>query len=67
MHDPDSGRIYVVSTAMWHYGKAVAYAATGDVTNARHEEGLFQDAKAKVSPGLGGRECMACTAVSNAK
>jgi tetratricopeptide (TPR) repeat protein len=43
--DPD---LYLVTTAMLHYGKGVAFAATGQITSARLERTLFQAAAARV-------------------
>jgi tetratricopeptide (TPR) repeat protein len=43
--DPD---LYLVTTAMLHYGKGVALAATGQITSAREQRALFQSAAARV-------------------
>jgi hypothetical protein len=43
--DPD---LYLVTTAMLHYGKGVALAATGQITTARQQRALFATAAARV-------------------
>jgi tetratricopeptide (TPR) repeat protein len=46
-HDPE---LYCVTTAMTHYGRAVAYAATSRIAEARAEREAFRAAVARV-PG----------------
>jgi tetratricopeptide (TPR) repeat protein len=43
--DPD---LYLVTTAMLHYGKGVAFAATRQITSARQHRKLFEAAAARV-------------------
>jgi tetratricopeptide (TPR) repeat protein len=43
--DPD---LYCVTTAMWHYAKGVAYAATGDIANAEAQQQQFARALLRV-------------------
>lgn len=43
--DPD---LYCVTTAMWHYAKGVAYAATGDLANAAAQQAQFAQAWQRV-------------------
>ena len=43
--DPD---LYCVTTAMWHYAKGVAYAATGDIAQAEKQQTLFAAALQRV-------------------
>jgi tetratricopeptide (TPR) repeat protein len=43
--DPD---LYRVTTAMLHYGKGVAFAATGEIARARQQRRLFSAAVARV-------------------
>ncbi len=43
--DPD---FYCVTTPMWHYGKGVAYAASGDIENAIDQQEKFALALKKV-------------------
>lgn len=38
----------VVSTALWHFGRAMAYTALNDRTNAEHEKNIFLESKAKI-------------------
>ncbi len=45
---PEDQALYCVTTAMWHYAKGVAYAATGDVENALIEQEKFQLALERV-------------------
>ena len=45
---PDDPDLYRTLTATIHYARAVAFAATGDVTKAESEEQLFLSAKACV-------------------
>lgn len=45
---PENQELYCVTTAMLHYAKAVALAATGDVPGAEQEVTLFDDATARV-------------------
>jgi tetratricopeptide (TPR) repeat protein len=43
--DPD---LYLVTTAMLHYGKGVAFAATGEIASARAQRELFRAAVGRV-------------------
>jgi tetratricopeptide (TPR) repeat protein len=45
---PDDRELYCVTTAMTHYAKGVAYAATGRVAEAERERADFRDALARV-------------------
>ncbi|MCA0927206.1 metallophosphoesterase family protein [Ruegeria profundi] len=45
---PDDPDLYRTLTATIHYARAIAFAATGDVTKAEAEEQLFMSAKACV-------------------
>lgn len=45
---PDDQALYCVTTAHLHYGKALAWAATGDIQNAEREQELFVAAVKKV-------------------
>lgn len=45
---PEDQALYCVSTAMMHYAKAVAHAATGAVSEAEVEAKLFTAARARV-------------------
>jgi len=45
---PDNPELFVVTTALWHYAKGVAYSATGDVNNAAAEQLNFRAAVARV-------------------
>ncbi|KAF7717191.1 Uncharacterized protein PECH_004044 [Penicillium ucsense] len=45
---PTDASLYCVTTAMIHYGKGVAYAATGRVDEAEQEESLFDKAHQRV-------------------
>ncbi len=45
---PEDQDLYCFTTALVHYSKTVAYAATGDVDNAKAERILFYAAKDKV-------------------
>jgi tetratricopeptide (TPR) repeat protein len=47
---PENQALYCVTTAMIHYAKAVALAASGDVQLAEGEARLFETAVAKVPP-----------------
>jgi tetratricopeptide (TPR) repeat protein len=47
---PANQSLYCVTTAMIHYAKAVALAASGDVTGAEAEAKRFEAAVAKVPP-----------------
>ncbi|MEM9655622.1 MAG: hypothetical protein AAGA65_26285, partial [Actinomycetota bacterium] len=38
---PEDQELLCVTTALWHYGKGVAYAATGDVEQAAEQQRLF--------------------------
>ncbi|MGB1250507.1 MAG: hypothetical protein ACPG8W_07860 [Candidatus Promineifilaceae bacterium] len=46
---PANQALHCVTTAMLHYGKGVAYAATGDVVSAENQHHLFQAAYAMIS------------------
>jgi tetratricopeptide (TPR) repeat protein len=41
---PPEPELFCVTTALWHYAKGVAYAATGDVESAAEQQRLFGDA-----------------------
>ena len=41
---PADQDLFCVTTALWHYAKGVAYAATGQVTEARRQQDLFSAA-----------------------
>ncbi|HGG04627.1 MAG TPA: hypothetical protein ENK28_04160 [Aliiroseovarius sp.] len=45
---PADPELYCVTTAMMHYAKAVAYAASGNVPDAEREAGAFEAACARV-------------------
>ncbi|MEM7335303.1 MAG: tetratricopeptide repeat protein [Chloroflexota bacterium] len=45
---PEDQELYCVTTAMWHYGKGVAFAATGDIENAEKQQALFKTAVTRV-------------------
>ena len=42
--------LYCTTTAMIHYAKAVAHAATGNITAAEGEAAAFEDARSRVPP-----------------
>ncbi|KAL4996680.1 hypothetical protein BDV10DRAFT_186919 [Aspergillus recurvatus] len=44
----DNQRLFCVTTATTHYGKGLAYAATGQIEKAKHERALFHKTKALV-------------------
>jgi len=45
---PPDPELFCVTTTLWHYGKGVAYAASGDVDNARAQQALFAEAFERV-------------------
>ena len=45
---PDDAQLYCVTTAMLHYAKGVAHAATGDLAAADEQRRLFREAHARV-------------------
>ena len=45
---PDDAQLYCVTTAMLHYAKGVAHAATGDLAAADEQRALFREAFARV-------------------
>lgn len=45
---PQNPELYCMTTALIYYGKGVAHAATGQITEANHERTLFQEAVKKV-------------------
>ena len=45
---PENQELFCFTTAMTHYAKAVAHAATGDVATAEQERRLFSDAAVRV-------------------
>ena len=45
---PDDAQLYCVTTAMLHYAKGVAHAATGDLAAADEQRRLFREAYARV-------------------
>ncbi|KAF2020037.1 hypothetical protein BU24DRAFT_132550 [Aaosphaeria arxii CBS 175.79] len=47
---PEDKELYSVTTAMYHYGKGVAYAATGRVDEAQKERDLLYEAVPRVQP-----------------
>jgi tetratricopeptide (TPR) repeat protein len=48
---PDEPGLFVVTTALWHYAKGVAYAATGDVANGAKQQRRFLEAWERVPVG----------------
>jgi tetratricopeptide (TPR) repeat protein len=46
-HDPD---LYAMSSAVWHYAKTIAHAASGNVPAAEAERALFYEAVTRVPP-----------------
>ena len=63
--DPD---LYCVTTAMLHYGKGVAFAATGEVARARDQRAVFTAALARVpeSRTIFNNTCQAILQVASA-
>ncbi|CAG8317356.1 unnamed protein product [Penicillium salamii] len=47
---PEDKDLYCVTVAMIHYGKGIAWAATGDVQKADAERELFREASKRVPP-----------------
>jgi len=47
---PGDPRLYCVTTAMTHYAKGIAYAATGHLADGQEQRTLFADAAARVPP-----------------
>ena len=45
---PDDANLYLMTTAIWHYAKTVAYAASSNVDAAEQQRELFYQAVAKV-------------------
>jgi len=45
---PEDPELLCVTTALWHYAKGVAYAATGDVDNAAAQQAMFAEAFERV-------------------
>ena len=45
---PDDADLYCVTTAMLHYGKGIAFAATGAIMAAEEERALFAEAVSRV-------------------
>ncbi|KAF2129614.1 hypothetical protein P153DRAFT_357161 [Dothidotthia symphoricarpi CBS 119687] len=45
---PDDKDLYSVTTAMYHYGKGVAYAATGDTNNAQIQRDSLSEAVSRI-------------------
>ncbi|KKK16647.1 TPR domain protein [Aspergillus rambellii] len=64
-HDPE---LYCATTAMIHYGRGVAFAATGKVEEAIKERASFQDAREKVpaSRMLFNNTCVDILAIASA-
>lgn len=50
MSVPEKQDLYCVTTAMIHYGKGIAWAATGNVERADEEKILFHAAAVRVPP-----------------
>jgi tetratricopeptide (TPR) repeat protein len=65
---PLDPKLYFVTTAMIHYGKGVALAATGMVEEAEKERTLFRDAVTRVPPSrtLFNNKCIDILAVAGA-
>ena len=45
---PEDPELFCVTTAMWHYGKTIAYASRGDIDSAEAEKKLFHQALGRV-------------------
>jgi hypothetical protein len=65
---PRDPELYCVTTAMIHYGKGVALAATGMVDEAQKERKLFRDAVTRVPPSrtLFNNKCIDILAIAGA-
>lgn len=65
---PADRELYCTTTAMLHYGKGVAYSATGHVAEAEEERRLFREAAARVpeSRTLFNNTCRDILAVADA-
>jgi tetratricopeptide (TPR) repeat protein len=48
---PEDQQLYSVTTAMYHYGKGVAYSATGKIQEATNERNLLSSAIERIQPG----------------
>ena len=64
---PDNQTLFCVTTAVIHYAKAVAFAATGDVDNAQAQAKLFTKAVANVpeSRMIFNNTCLDILAIAN--
>lgn len=65
---PDDTELYAVTTCMMHYAKAVAYAATGDISAAKNEQSSFRSSRGSVpeSRYLFNNSCLDILAVAEA-
>lgn len=65
---PQDSELYCVTTAMIHYGKGVAFAATGMLEEAENERILFREALKRVPPTrmLFNKSCIDILAVGGA-
>ena len=65
---PQDQELYCVTTAMIHYAKGVAWAATGIIGGAEKERDLFRDALKRVAPTrtLFNKSCIDILAVGHA-
>ena len=45
---PNDSNLYAMTTAVWHYAKTIAYAATSKLTDAELEKDLFYEAVKRV-------------------
>lgn len=48
---PDDPQLYLVSTAMHHYARGIAYATLKDIPAAEAERTLFDESLGRISPG----------------
>jgi tetratricopeptide (TPR) repeat protein len=48
LNHPDDEKLYCVTAATLHYGKGIAYAATGDIANAEKHRDALQEAVSRI-------------------
>lgn len=50
LQEPKPAEYFIITTALWHYARGVAYAAKGQIAEAESERAKFREAAAKIPP-----------------
>lgn len=51
LKEPAPPEVLPITTSIWRFSRAIAYAAKGEIDEAKKEQGVFREAVKKVPPG----------------